>query len=352
MLRLRSEDGIATSAPLRTIDDTIEAAHQQGRGGALSIGECMVELARRNDATFQIAYGGDTFNTAAYLKRLISDPVAYVTAVGDDPYSQGIIDAAAANGVETDFIAKVADRMPGLYLIETASGERSFWYWRDRAPAREMFEHIDVEAVRTAANQCALIYLSGITLSILDDRGRATLSDILQSARAAGALVAMDSNYRPRGWPGELSATRETFADFWRLTDLALPTFDDERALWGDQSPSELLERLGAFGVLEIVIKCGPEGAVVSTPQNSDTDARTTSMVPCPALVTPLDTTAAGDSFNAAYLAARLTDQRPKQAATFAHTFAGRVINHRGAIIPTDATADLVQAIRNTRSDQ
>ncbi|MEO0792431.1 MAG: sugar kinase [Pseudomonadota bacterium] len=328
----------------------ITAAHERGRRGVLSIGECMVELARRNDATFQIAYGGDTFNTAAYLKRLISDPVAYVTAVGDDPYSQGIIDAAAANGVDTDFIAEVADRMPGLYLIETAYGERSFWYWRDRAPAREMFEHVDVEAVRAAATQCALIYLSGITLSILDNRGRATLSDILQSARAAGALIAMDSNYRPRGWPGELSATRQTFADFWRLTDLALPTFDDEQALWGDQSPAEALERLGELGVCEMVIKCGPDGAVTSTRQTSDTDDRTTAMVPCPALVTPIDTTAAGDSFNAAYLAARLTHQQPKQAATFAHTFACRVINHRGAIIPEDATADLVQAFRNTRT--
>jgi hypothetical protein len=53
-----------------------------------------------------------------------------------------------------------------------------------------------------------------------------------------------------------------------------------------------------------------------------------------PEVVQPIDTTAAGDSFNAAYLAARLNGENPVAAATAAHGLAGQVIRHRGAIMP------------------
>ena len=79
----------------------------------LSIGECMVELARRGDCALDVRVGGDTFYTAIYLGRL-GVPVSYVTAVGDDPYSALIVEAAASEGVGTDTIRVAPGRMPGL----------------------------------------------------------------------------------------------------------------------------------------------------------------------------------------------------------------------------------------------
>ena len=105
-------------------------------GAVVSVGECMVELARGPDGRFGLAYGGDTFNAAVYMARSGAE-VAYATALGDDAYSDGIRALAQAEGVAGDLIATKPGRMPGLYMIETAaSGERSFAYWRDRAPAR------------------------------------------------------------------------------------------------------------------------------------------------------------------------------------------------------------------------
>ena len=95
----------------------------QLRGGrVVSVGECMVELARGPDGRFGLAYGGDTFNAAVYLARA-GMPVAYATAVGDDPYSAGILALAAEEGIDRDLMQVLPGRMPGLYLIETSGGE-------------------------------------------------------------------------------------------------------------------------------------------------------------------------------------------------------------------------------------
>lgn len=300
----------------------------------VSIGECMVELARGEDARYGLAVGGDTFNTAVYLARA-GVAVAYATRVGDDPYSQRIIDTAAAEGVATHLAGRAAGRMPGLYLIETnAAGERSFWYWRDRAPARELFESDTAADVAAAMKRARLVYFSGVTLSLYSERGLDVMAEAIAAARTAGATIAMDSNYRPRSWGSDRARARAVFRRFWELATIALPTFDDEQALWDDAAPDATIDRLSALGVSEIVVKNGPAGAHVRI-------GSTTTLVPCPAVRDPVDTTAAGDSFNAAYLARRLAGDGPAVAAAAGHRLAGVVIGHRGALVPRTAT-DLV----------
>jgi 2-dehydro-3-deoxygluconokinase len=83
-----------------------------------------------------------------------------------------------------------------------------------------------------------------------------------------------------------------------KRVDIALPTYDDEAVLWGDPSPEATVERLQAFGIPEIVVKNGPNSALVAAGGRSE-------FIPVPEVVVPVDTTAAGDSFNAAYIAAR-----------------------------------------------
>jgi len=296
----------------------------------VSVGEAMIELSRQSDGRYGLAYGGDTFNTAVYLARLGVD-VAYATALGDDPYSDGLHALATAEGVSAQLMIRVAGRVPGLYLIETdPNGERRFYYWRDQSPARELFELPEWAVVAERLLTAKLIYFSGITLSLYSNIGLGRFLAAVELARQHGAKVVFDGNFRPRGWKGDVARTRAVFMEALKRVDIALPSFDDEALLWGDASPEATVERLQAFGIGEITVKNGASSALVAGGGERE-------VVPVPEVVVPIDTTAAGDSFNAAYLAARLSGETPPSAAASAHRLASEVIRHRGAIMPRAA---------------
>ena len=301
---------------------------------AICVGEVLIELARGADGRFALSCGGDTFNTAVYLARAGVD-VAFATAVGDDPYSDSIMALAAAEGISGHLALRVPGRLPGLCLVENGpGGERSFRYWREGAPARDLFELPDWMQIADALMSARLIYFSGITLSLYSNNGLGRFLALLEAARQQGAKVTFDGNFRPRGWKGDLARTRTVFIETLKRVDIALPAFDDEAVLWGDPSPESTVERLQAFGIGEIVVKNGPNSALVATGGGKDGHHE---FVPVPEVLAPIDATAAGDAFNAAYLAARLSGTIPADAADAAHRLAGNVIRHPGSLLPRSA---------------
>jgi 2-dehydro-3-deoxygluconokinase len=298
----------------------------------VAIGEVVIQLARGGDGRFALGYGGDTFNTSVYLARA-GAPVALATALGDDPHSDAIVALAQAEGVACDLVLQVAGRVPALHLVDAdAQGERVVLIWHDGAPTRDLFALPPWAAIAEKLLEARMIYFSGITLSLYSNEGLGRLFAALELARQQGVKVAFDGNFRPRGWKGDLARTRTVFVEALKRVDIALPTFDDEALLWGDASPEATVERMQAFGIGEVVVKNGPNAALVATAGQRE-------FVPVPEVVVPVDTTAAGDSFNAAYLAARIADQGPLAAAGAAHKLAGEKIRHRGAIMPRAGAA-------------
>jgi 2-dehydro-3-deoxygluconokinase len=299
---------------------------------ALCIGEVVIELARGADGTFAPSCGGDTFNTTIYLARAGID-VGFATALGDDPYSDGAVALAVAEGVSTGLMLRIPGRLPALCLIEPgAAGPPVARRWGEGAPARELFELPDWMRIAEGLITARLIYFSGITLSLYSNNGLGRLFAVLEAARQQGAKVAFDGNFRPRGWKGDLQRTRAVFLEALKRVDIALPAFDDEAVLWGDPSPETTVARLQAFGIGEIAVKNGPNSALVANGPAQE-------FVPVPEVLVPVDSTAAGDGFNAGYLAARLAGSGPVEAAGAAHRLAGSVISHRGALLPRTAAA-------------
>jgi 2-dehydro-3-deoxygluconokinase len=294
-----------------------------------TVGEVLLELTRGSDGRFALAYGGDTFNTAVYLARAGLE-VAFASAVGDDPYSDGALAFAAAEGISRDLILRAPGRLPGLSLIDTEpASTRHFHHWRESAPAGDLFELPDWNRVAEGLLKAKLIYFSGITLSLYSNTGLGRFLAIVELARKNGVKIAFDGNFRPRGWKGDLTRTRTVFMEALKRVDIAMPAYDDEAVLWGDPSPEATVARLQAFDIGEIVVKNGPNSALVAAGGSNE-------FVPVPEVVVPIDTMAAGDSFNAAYIAARLSGNGPQASAAAAHRLAGEVIRHRGAIMPRD----------------
>ena len=284
------------------------------------------DAARRAGRRSASGFAGDTANAAVYLKRAAPEvAVAYVTALGTDPLSRRMNAFFEAEGLETGLIERRPERVPGLYAISVdVAGERSFTYWRDSSAARTLFlAPAAVTPERLA--RFDLVYLSGITLAVLAPEARSALARFLAGYRAAGGLVAFNSNYRPRLWPDPETARRETGA-FWKLTDIGLPSLDDEIALWGDADETAVLARLAAAGVRRGALKRGAAG-----PLPIGWDGPLPDFAPAERVV---DTTAAGDSFNGGYLAAALANRPERDCLLAGHATAREVIGHPGAIIP------------------
>ena len=294
-----------------------------------SIGECMVELRHRDERVLELGFAGDSFNTALYLARCNSRErlaVDYVTALGTDPYSEAMLRSWRDEGIGTEAVALLPGKLPGLYLISTdAGGERRFFYYRSASAARELFRDGASDGLLAALPGYDVLYFTAITLSILETGARERFRAALAGAKEAGRLIVFDSNYRPAGW-ADAAAAQQAIAPFLDLIRLALPTFEDEQAVWGDETPADTIARYAGRRI-EVCVKRGSDGCVLSDG----------SLVPVPQRIAPIDTTAAGDAFNAAYLTARLAGRPAAEAAVAGHILAGAVIQHRGAIMPKDA---------------
>ncbi len=297
----------------------------------------MIELRHRSDVELELAFGGDTFNCAVYLARLTRErnlQVDYVTALGDDVYSEQMLAFWQSEGIGCEHVARLKGRLPGLYTIRVDdAGERTFTYWRSASAARDMLREGRAERLTDALAGHDLLYFSGITLSILAPDERPMLCRLVDTVRARGARIAFDSNFRRAGWP-DLEVARTTFDDVVRRTDIALPTLGDEQELFGVESAKACAERLHRLGVAEVVVKLGPGGCYVSS-------EGFTGRLPAEPVARVVDSTAAGDSLNAGYLAARLLGKGPEAAARLGNRVAARVISHPGAVIPAEAMADL-----------
>jgi len=293
------------------------------------IGEAMLELRVSSvPGPAEVGVAGDVLNTAIYLRRMLSKEhgVSFVSLVGQDRLSDDIARFIAEQGVDTANLGQIEERLPGIYAITTDNaGERSFHYWRQASAARLQFQEGETLDF-TALEAFDVIYLSAISLAILPDEVRQGFLTWLDGFRAEGGRFVFDSNYRPRLWESE-EVARATVKACWQRCDIALPSVDDEMALFGDAVETDVLTRFNAYGTCTGALKRGFLGPVSI---NLDSSAQV--FEPAKNVI---DTTAAGDGFNGGYLAARLSGSTQDEALMQGHELASRIVGHPGAIIPT-----------------
>ena len=303
--------------------------------GVIALGECMTELSLTGQGDARIGYAGDTYNTAIYLRRLGLE-VAYASAVGQgDPFSAGILASLEAEGLDRGLMVEAPGRLPGLYAIQRdAKGERGFFFWRAESPARDYLSLVDLPALRAALRAADLILISAITLAVVGEAGRVVLSRLMAEATEAGAAIAFDTNFRASQWPDREVGRAAIEAVLPHCRYLSLSA--DDVAAFGGRS-AEAMARTWAARGLEVVLRHADHRIEVLSDDGAELFA------PVALLAAVVDTTGAGDSFNAGYLAARLRGRAVGEAVAAGRALASVVVQHPGAIIPKAAMPVLDQ---------
>ena len=293
------------------------------------IGEVMIELIARKGGHAVLGVAGDTYNTAVYLQKIQKTEaydITYITALGTDIFSQRIVAEIERHGLRADHIEYRDGQMPGLYAIDTdPDGERSFSYWRGQSAARSLFL-APCTITLDLLHSFDVIYISGITMAILIPETRTPLIAALKAFRNQGGRLVFDSNYRPRLWEDEATAREITMA-MWAITDIALPSLDDEMVLFKEKTEQDVAQRLMKAGVSCGALKRGAQGPLALGGEVLATFPTVTHIV---------DTTAAGDSFNAGFLSSYIIDGKLSDALQHGHLLASKVIQSSGAIVDLD----------------
>jgi 2-dehydro-3-deoxygluconokinase len=300
----------------------------------LAIGEPMVELsgAGQSDADlWRMGFAGDVLNTLWYTRAALPQDgaggwrTALLTRIGGDPFSSKLRGFLDDNGLDTAFVQTDEHRSVGLYAISLSEhGERSFSYWRSHSAARRLAD--DQNALSEAITSADVVYFSGITLAILTDEGRQNLLEEVRAARQRGQQIVFDPNIRRRLWD-DVETMKHWLSEAMAVASIGLPSFDDEADLWGDATLDDCLSRWQESGCGEVVVKNGG-GDVLAAETGKPVEQLAVKRKK------PVDTTGAGDAFNAGYIAARLGGKSLRQAMLDGHAMASRVIAVPGALVP------------------
>jgi 2-dehydro-3-deoxygluconokinase len=296
----------------------------------LIIGECMVEFApAAKDGLFQRGFAGDTFNTAWHFQRHAGRKwqTSFLTAIGDDTMSVAMQAFISEANINTAHIQVLPGKTCGLYTISLQGAERSFAYWRGQSAAKHLAD--DSVALKAAFDSASDIYFSGITLAILSSAARKTLISALLEAKSAGKSITFDPNIRMRLW-ADANEAKSAITAAAKASTRIMPSFDDEKMLFGDASPEATIKRYQKFGAGEIIVKDGANNTTISS-------AGFLAEVPATKVKKPVDTTGAGDAFNAGYLAGRLNGFSTVASAKYGHAIASDVIKGRGALVASKA---------------
>jgi len=259
----------------------------------------------------RLASGGDCLNVAVGLARL-GLGVSFVGRVGEDPWGDFLVSVIDKEGIDRRGLKRTSDAGTCSVIVAINSrGERTFFY---HGGANDLFGPEDVEPALVA--QADAVYVGGTyLLPRFDGAGAAAL---FRSARSQGKLTAMDVTWDTTGrW---LSVIEPCLPHL----DWFLPSVKEAALITGRQAPEDMAAFLRARGVASVVIKLGERGCYVLP------DGRAGFFSPAfPARV--VDTTGAGDSFVAGFLAGLLRGWEPRQCARLACAAAALNIQRVGA---------------------
>ncbi|HSW23195.1 MAG TPA: sugar kinase [Burkholderiaceae bacterium] len=299
----------------------------------VSLGEPMVEFnqtGERDGRLYLQGYGGDSSNFAIAAARQ-GARVAYISALGDDPYGRMLRELWDREAVDHGGVRIDPAAFTAIYFVTHDAKGHHFHFFRTGSAASRM---LGTDLPRDLIRRARVLHLSGISLAISTaacDTGFAAID----LARQAGARVSFDTNLRLKLWP--IDRARSVMTDAMRRCDICLPSYDDIVAITQLKEPEAIVDHCLALGAKVVALKLGEHGAIVA-------DARQRHRIaahPCH----PVDATGAGDTFGGAFVARLVAGDSLDQAGRYAAAAAALSTEGYGAVEPIPRADDVRRAL-------
>lgn len=300
----------------------------------LCIGDAMVDLITVGpcvpprggniwSSAVQMSPGGTVANVCVNMAKLGIN-TAFAGCMGSDPYGKYSLEKMQESGVNTANIEITEDVSTGiiLALIDT-SGERTFIACAKGSSFAKLSQNFVKELAYQNAN---LVHTSGVCL--VEEPSRSSILLALKLAREAGRKVYYDPNLRLEGnvFPELL---RKAQQEAMKLTDVLLVGEEELALMYENETNLEnVVSGLLDMGIETVVVKQGEHGASAFTKFEQYKQ---------PAYeVEVTDTTGAGDSFDAGFMAAVLRGLSLTEAVKYACAVAAIKVSRYGArAVPT-----------------
>ena len=290
----------------------------------LCLGEPMLEFNQQPDGRWLEGFGGDTSNCAVSAARQGAS-VGCLTHLGADQFGRKLLDLWAQERIDTTAVTCVEGAQTGIYFVTHSDKGHEFSY-RRVGSAASLMRRSDLDT--GALSSCRILHLSGISQAISDIAADTAFAAIEQ-VRASGGRVSYDPNLRLKLWP--LDKARSVIHQAMAMCHIALPGLDDARLLTGCDAPDNIADFYLKLGAEIVALTLGKAGTLVAT-----SDKRAV----LPAFpVDAVDATAAGDTFDGAFLAETLAGRDAFAAATYANAAAALSTTGYGAVAPMPTRA-------------
>ena len=285
----------------------------------LCLGEPMLEFNQQPDGNYLPGHGGDTSNCAIAAARQ-GARVGYVTHIGADTFGNSFMELWAREGVDTSTVTQVTDAHTGVYFVTHGAEGHEFSYFRAGSASSRMGP---ADLPKRELNRAKILHVSGISQAISPEAADAVF-EAIQIVKGAGGKVSYDTNLRLKLWP--LDRARAVTHAAMAKCDIALPGLEDAAQLTGLTDPDAIADFYLNLGAGIVALTLGAEGTLVATEAERRRVAGRR--------VKAVDATAAGDTFDGAFLARITAGDDPFEAARYANAAAALSTQGYGAVAP------------------
>ncbi|WP_434054173.1 MAG: sugar kinase [Roseibium sp.] len=297
----------------------------------ICLGEPMLEFNEQADGRFLKGHGGDTSNAAIAAARQGAS-VGYLTRVGRDAFADEFLQLWQSEGVDTSRVVQDPDAPTGIYFVSHNDNGHAFTY-RRKGSAASLMTPADLPEDYIAGAR--ILHVSGISQAISADAADAVFT-AMDLCRNAGGWVSYDTNLRLNLWP--LERARAVTHAAMAKAHIALPGLEDAIQLTGFTDPDAIADFYLDLGCEIVALTLGKDGTLIALRD----ERRRVPGQP----VSAVDATAAGDTFDGAFLAELAAGRDPYEAASYANAAAALSTQGYGAVAPMPRRRDVLRFMR------